>query len=207
MALSSQYYQNIGRIPEFFQRIKDAQAPDIVSQQLIKDWGFSSSNDRALIPMLKTLGFLSADGRPTQRYLHYRDNSESKRVMADALREAYSDIFLIKANPKQSDKEAIQGKFKSAHNASDLTSGLMTKTFFALLDLADLSASGPDSSALKTTAPPPEPPDAQEIGEQSRDPRIRFGGLNYNIQIHLPATKDIEVYNAIFKSLKEHLIE
>ncbi|MDD5149341.1 MAG: hypothetical protein PHC28_02520 [Flavobacterium sp.] len=32
-------------------------------------------------------------------------------------------------------------------------------------------------------------------------------GLHYNIQIHLPATKDVEVYNAIFKSLKEHLID
>jgi hypothetical protein len=31
-------------------------------------------------------------------------------------------------------------------------------------------------------------------------------GLHYNIQIHLPATKDIEVFNAIFKSLKEHLL-
>ena len=30
--------------------------------------------------------------------------------------------------------------------------------------------------------------------------------LRYNIEIHLPATKDIEVYNAIFKSLREHLI-
>lgn len=207
MALSSQYYQNIGRIPEFFRRIKDAQAPDIVSQQLIKDWGFSSSNDRALIPMLKTLGFLSADGRPTQRYLHYRDNSESRRVMADALREAYSDIFLIKANPKQSDKEAIQGKFKSAHNASDLTSGLMTKTFFALLELADLNASSTDSATPKTMTPATETPDTQENREQASDSRVRFGGLNYNIQIHLPATKDIEVYNAIFKSLKEHLIE
>jgi hypothetical protein len=25
-------------------------------------------------------------------------------------------------------------------------------------------------------------------------------------QIHLPATKDVEVFNAIFKSLKEHLL-
>jgi hypothetical protein len=33
----------------------------------------------------------------------------------------------------------------------------------------------------------------------------QLGGLHYNIQIHLPATKDIEVFNAIFKSLKEHL--
>ena len=32
-------------------------------------------------------------------------------------------------------------------------------------------------------------------------------GLHYNIQIHLPATKDVEVYNAIFKSLREHLLE
>jgi hypothetical protein len=32
-------------------------------------------------------------------------------------------------------------------------------------------------------------------------------GLHYNIQIHLPATKDVEVYNSIFKSLKEHLFE
>jgi hypothetical protein len=32
-------------------------------------------------------------------------------------------------------------------------------------------------------------------------------GLHYNIQIHLPATKDLEVYNAKFKSLKDHLID
>ena len=32
-------------------------------------------------------------------------------------------------------------------------------------------------------------------------------GLHYNIQVHLPATKDVEVYNAIFKSLKNHLLE
>jgi hypothetical protein len=30
--------------------------------------------------------------------------------------------------------------------------------------------------------------------------------LHYNIQIHLPATKDVEVFNAIFKSLREHLL-
>ena len=30
--------------------------------------------------------------------------------------------------------------------------------------------------------------------------------LHYDIQIHLPTTTDIAVYNAIFKSLKEHLL-
>lgn len=29
--------------------------------------------------------------------------------------------------------------------------------------------------------------------------------FHYNIQIHLPATTDISVFNAIFRSLKENL--
>jgi Family of unknown function (DUF5343) len=207
MALPSSYYQNIGRISEFFQRIKDANAPDIVSQQLIKDWGFASSNDRALIPLLKTLGFLSADGRPTQRYLHYRDNSESTKVMGEALREAYSDIFLIKANPKPSDKDAVQGKFKSVHNASDLTSNLMAKTFFALLELADLSQASQQAQRTEQKAHPHPTEKADALDQVPTDSKVRFAGLHYNIEIHLPATKDIEVYNSIFKALKEHLIE
>ena len=31
-------------------------------------------------------------------------------------------------------------------------------------------------------------------------------GFHYNIQIHFPATTDISVYNAIFKSLKDNLL-
>lgn len=206
MALPTIYYQNIGKVPEFFQRIRDANAPDIVSQQLIKDWGFSSSNDRALIPLLKALGFLTSDGRPTQRYLQFRDNSESRKVMGEALREAYADLFLIKANPKASDKEAIQGKFKSVHNASDLTASHMTKTFFALLDLADLTHQ-PQSSPVAVQPQPAAMPDTKTPDESHVHSKVKFAGLHYNIEIHLPATKDIEVYNSIFKSLKEHLIE
>ncbi|MNC36527.1 hypothetical protein D3C75_850510 [compost metagenome] len=31
--------------------------------------------------------------------------------------------------------------------------------------------------------------------------------LSYTINLNLPATKDIEVFNAIFKSLKQHLLD
>lgn len=31
--------------------------------------------------------------------------------------------------------------------------------------------------------------------------------FHYNIQIHLPATTDISVYNAIFKSIRENLFK
>ena len=60
--------------------------------------------------------------------------------MADAIREAYGDLFLIKEHPVEADKPAIQGKFKSFHNVSDNVASLMMKNFYALLELSDLSA-------------------------------------------------------------------
>lgn len=206
MALPNVYYQNLGKLPEFFQRIREAQAPSQVTQQIVKDWGFTSSNDRALIPLLKAIGFLTSDGQPTKLYIDYRDDHAARRVLGEALETSYIDIFNIRSKPKPADREAIQGKFKSTHNTSDLIAGLMAKTFFALLELSDIGTSSTrpslapvDSEIKPITSTEPDPTRAGG--------KVAFSGLHYNIQIHLPATKDVEVYNAIFKSLKEHLVE
>jgi hypothetical protein len=210
MALVSTYVNVTGRIPDLFAKIRDGQAPDQFSQQLLKDWGFQSSNDRAFLPLLKALGFLSPDGKPTAVYHTYRDHSRSKIVMAEALRNSYQDIFLIKEHPTKGDRDAIQGKFKSYHNVSDNVASLMTKTFMALLDLADLSAASARSTETNEVAQSQtgETDDQQELNQASqRKPRLHVPSLHYDIQIHLPATKDVEVYNAIFKSLKGHLLD
>lgn len=202
MALTNAYVLPVNRIPDLFGKIRDGQAPERFTHQLLKDWGFSSTNDRAFVPLLKELGFLTADGKPTPLYHDYRDHSRSKTVMGQALRVAYSDIFLIKEHPTASDRAAVEGKFKSFHNASENVAGLMAKTFFGLLALADLSKK--TGSVPTSTEPKQTPP---EQGQPAQPDGNIFGrtGLHYNIQIHLPATKDVEVYNAIFKSLREHL--
>src|SRR6185437_1087698 len=89
MALTDAYTLAPGRIPDLFNKIRDGQAPDQFTIQLLKDWGFTSSNDRASLPLLKALGFLSPDGKPTTTYHEYRDHSRSSAVMAQALRNAY----------------------------------------------------------------------------------------------------------------------
>jgi len=204
MALTNAYVLPVNRIPDLFRKIQDGQAPDRFTIQLLKDWGFNSTNDRAFIPLLKALGFLSADGKPSARYLDYRDHSRSKSILGQAIREAYSDIFLIKEHPSTADKTAIEGKFKSFHNASDNVAGLMAKTFFGLLALADIST----TSSRSTTSELPLPPIRIDEETPPKQPAASFPhGFHYNIQIHLPATKDVEVYNAIFKSLREHLID
>ena len=204
MALPKSYLQTVSRLPAFFEQLRGAQAPDIFSQQILKDWGYTSSNDRTFIPILKNLGFLSSDGKPTQRYSEYRDYTSSKRVMGDALKEAYSDIFLIKEYPTDSDRELVKGKFKSYHNASDNAANLMTNTFFALLDLAELKPAS-QSEKIKDEPQLTAKVDSPSNNKSSAIPVVN--GLHYNIQIHLPPTTDIEVYNAIFKSLKEHIFE
>lgn len=208
MGLTAKYSIASGRLPDLFAKIRDGQAPEQFNRQLLKDWGFTSSADRAAIPLLKELGFLSPDGKPTSRYHDYRDHSRSKAVMAQALRDAYGDLFLIKEHPSDADKEAILGKFRSFHNVSDNVAGWMTKTFFSLVALADFKTKGSPSKQ-------PEEPRADRA-DQSQDRKTTHNtddvrhvvtGLHYNIQIHLPATKDVEVYNSIFKSLREHLVE
>lgn len=208
MALPTTYTQAFTLLADFFSKIRDAQAPPKFTNQLLKDMGFESTNHRAFIPLLKSLSFLTADGTPTQRYHDYRNHSMSKKVMGKAIKEAYSDIFLIKANPTAADKPLIEGKFKSFHNASDVVAALMAKTFYALLDLADLT--NIDSIGTSSTLPNPpvdKLPTEDETEKQQKSKLHGTVGLHYNIQIHLPATKDLEVYNAIFKSLKDHLLE
>lgn len=211
MALPSDYLYVYGQLPQVFERIKQGQAPDKFTTQHLKDIGFTSTNHRAIIPLLKTLGFLTSEGTPTQRYHDYRNNALSKKILGKALKEAYSDIFKISSKPTENDKELIQGKFKSTHNTSDRNAELMTKTFFAILDLADIDSEPEEIKPPKEVEAKPsveiaKAKEEKEKGSSSKENKLT-PSLNYNIQIHLPATKDIEVYNSIFKSLKEHLID
>jgi hypothetical protein len=202
MPLTNAYVLPVTRIPEIFKKIQDGQALERLTNQLLKDWGFTSTNDRAFMPLLKALGFLTQDGKPTSRYLEYRDHSKSKQLLGQAVREAYADIFLIKEHPTSADRQAVEGKFKSFHNASDNVASLMAKTFYALLPLADLSSKAPVSPTLAQLTP-----EKTNVKIESTSKVVTSPSLHYNIQIHLPATKDVEVLNAIFKSLKEHLLE
>ena len=190
-------------------KIIEGTAPEKFTSEHLKKLGFASSNDRAIIPILKELKFLSEDSTPTKRYHDYRNEAKSKQVLGEALKEAYSDIFHLTEKPTQADKQAISGLFKSTHNVSEQIAGLMANTFLIFLSIADISNS-------KTTKNEPEKAknEPQETAKNDTKPETSdntkpskiIPNLRYNIEIHLPATKDIEVYNSIFKSLKEHLL-
>lgn len=193
------------------QKIIEGTAPDNFTTEHLKKIGFSSSNDRAVIGVLKDLEFLSDGGNPTQRYHDYRNASKSREVLGNALREAYSDIFHINENPSMADKPAITGLFKSTHNVSKQIAGFMSNTFLCLLGLADINSIPMNESVTDKKVDKIEPENT--LKKSTKEETLHYNkipivpNLRYNIEIHLPATKDIEVYNAIFKSLKSHLLD
>lgn len=213
MPLTNIYVQTPGQFAEFFRQIRQGQAPQRFTIQHLKDLGFTSSAHRAFIPLLKELGFLTPEGQPTPRYHEYRNEAQSRKVMGQALREAYGDLFVLRSRPTEADRPILEGKFKSAHNVSDRLGKLMGTTFYTLLSLADLDGAAlgaPTAGQPESKEPPARPDEPESIEKDEPARRSTQSGstsLHYNIQIHLPATKDIEVFNAIFRSLKEHLLE
>ena len=215
MALLNQSVQVYGQIPKFLETLRAGTAPSTFTRQFLKDIDFKSSNHHQFIPLLKGLGFLTADGTPTERYKQFLDGSRWKKVLAEAVREAYGDIFVIKAKPTNSDLQMIAGKFKSTYNLSDTAADRAARTFLALLNLSDHdtlygTSNSPEATSPSSNAPPPPPqpePQSETVKTSVPSSVAHDVGLHYNIQIHLPATKDIEVYNAIFKSLREHIID
>lgn len=126
--------------------------------------------------------------------------------MADALKSAYEDVFHIREIPTQSDRPAVEGLFKSKHNSTDKVAQLQAMTFYALLSLADMkSADAPPSASLPESALREEPLQSEQETPRASTSNVS-AELHYTIQIHLPATKDIEVFNAIFRSLRENLL-
>jgi hypothetical protein len=205
--LTNRYMTSVKNVGDILKRIREGTAPDKFTVAHLKSIGFKSSSDQGIIPVLKALGFLTDDGKPTKRYLDYRDSSRARVVMAEALREAYGELFHIKEKLAEADRPAVIGKLKSTHNVGDRVAEQQAMTFFALLKHADLDAvPGTPGPTQREKAEEPAPPPEERGGERVRVEHAHLGGLHYNIQVHLPATKDIEVFNAIFKSLKEHLL-
>lgn len=206
MATTKRYLASAKNLKDIFNKVQHGVPPEKFNNDHLKAIGFASSNDRAVVPLLKDLGFLTGDGTPTQRYRDYRDPARSRAVMAQALREAYPDLFVINEKLSKSDREAVKGRFKSLHDSSEAVAEAQTKTFYALLELADLAAAPgkPASAALEEIVAEPKGLDNEKTGGTPSG--LTSLPLTYRFEIQLPPTKDVEVFRAIFKALKEELI-
>lgn len=207
MALPSSYMTSTKRLPGILEAIQTAQAPEVFGQRFLESLEFKSKGDRLIIGVLKSLGFLDDGGRPQDRYYRFLDQAHADGVLAEAIRDAYADLFSVNVNAHKLSREELGGKFRtlSQGKLSENVVRLMVMTFQSLVAQADFAATplpemqdGVESAETLDEAPALEEP-IERRG-------AKLGGLVYNIQIVLPETRDAAVYDALFRSLKEHML-
>jgi hypothetical protein len=149
---------------------------------------------------------------PQQRYFDFLDRTRAKQVVAEGIREAFSELFSIniKANELSADDAKNKLRTLYAGKKTDLVIGNIAKTFSALCQYADFTQSNVEKPATPKTEtipteekPKDEKPAASTI--RSVEGTVRLDSLQYHINIVLPESRDQAVYDAIFKSLREHL--
>lgn len=215
MALPDKYTLKTSAIPEYFDAILGAEAPERFSYKFIQNLGFTTTTDRLLVGVLKELGFLDSDAVPTKRYYEFLDRSRSKQVLAEAIREVYADLFAINKTANEMNATEVKNKLITLYSGKKTKHliGRISKTFEALCEQADFSE-GVKKEGIKTTEKVSkvktkltnlDNQKAKDVGVPAAPGKISLDSLQYHISIVLPESRDQAVYDAIFKSLREHL--
>lgn len=210
MSLPKSYLTSTKRLQEILEAIQTAQAPDSFTTRFLEQLGFKSKGDRLIIGVLKDLGFLEESGAPTSRYYRFLDQSHSGTVLAEGVRDAWSDLFAININAHQLSKEEFIGKLKtlSQGQLTDRVLDCHYLTFTALVKSGDFTshvkapAQAAEESKPSSKSEPPSDPKPESIAVSGG----KIQGLVYNIQIVMPESRDPAVYDVLFRSLKEHLL-
>jgi hypothetical protein len=197
------YIISNNKIGPILTRIRSAAKPERFNRDTLQKWGFAASNDRAMVAVLRELGFLNEGGAPTQAYDRLRDPNDWPYVLAERMRDLYADLFAIDGEIQKAPDTEIRGAISRVTGKDDETVKRYYATFKTLAGLANFEAKPTRAGKEKVelSKEPAEKAPAHKIGSREE----RQTDFHYNIQIHLPVTTDVSVYNAIFKSLKENL--
>lgn len=195
------YVTTYGGITKALAAIKRAQTPERFTQDfLATKLGLKGGSQRPLIPFLKRIGFLASDGTPTSLYTRFRNQSQSGAAVAEGLRKGFDALYQLNEYVHEVGDAELKGIVLQATGLQEDSSQikLIIGSFKALREFANFD--GPTAVMADSDVSAPEAPE--------RPVTSLAGGLNlgYTINLHLPATSDIAVYNAIFKSLRDHLL-
>lgn len=210
MALPESYLVTTKNLKPIIDAVIGAQAPSKFTIAFIKNLGFKSNNDRLYLKLFKDLGLLDSTGVPTNKYFEFIDRTQTKQVLGELVMKAYEDLFALNKTAYKMSKNDVKNKFKTLTQGAktDNVLSLMANTFKALCEQSDFEKSA-------NIVPVGNDDNFEQVDDFANNQKQQLGEIinksittemHYNIQIHLPETKDIAVYDAIFKSLKEHLL-
>ena len=213
MAKNLPYVTSVSTLEKMLDKIIAASVPERFTQDFVSTkLSMKGGTARAIIPFIKKMGLVASDGSPTELYTEFRNHTKSGAAVAKALKNVYSVLYVMNEYAHDLKDNELQGLIVQATGA-EKDSAVVQKTlstFKLLKKLADFETELEEKEPEQEINPEIPPPQQIPIQTHVHQPPPSTGegiNLSYTINLNLPATSDIEVFNAIFKSLKEHLLQ
>lgn len=224
MADAPSYSTVPGRIPELLKKVRETGVPPKVTYEWLKAVGFTSSNDRSLVAVLRQIGFIDGSGAPTPAWREYR-GAEHRQVLGRAVALGYETLYATYPDAHNRSNADLSNFFSTKTSAGKQAVDKMVTTFKNLAKEADFSAGVPsarpasaDSSAGNGASGSPVPravAGAAGAGAAAGTSaevltRTHTGAgvtINVNVQLTLPETTDEKVFDAFFRAMRKHLID
>jgi len=204
VAANPPYLLSPGTLTKALEKIKVAATPPRFTQDFLNTkLKMKGGSANALIPFLKRVGFISTEGTPTSLYEQFRNPTQSGMAIAQALRRGYQGFYEVNEYVHDLSDEELKGLIVQVTGLerTDRVTSAIFGTFTALKVLASFDAPG-------TTERKAEAKERTLDREPTPGSLVSTGlSLSYTINLNLPATTNVEVFNAIFKSLKENLLK
>ncbi len=224
------YTSGQGALTQTFAQLRKG-APSKIDASYLQRFNIAPANESYILSILRFLGIIDEDGsRPdgTGDYLFGNDDA-FETGLEGAVRSAYSQLFDEMNDALQADRDTLIHWFRGADKTSALVGQRQATTFLTLAALAghgelpparangQKASAGAGSSARKPKAPSTKPvvkaetpsPDPAIHQDASAAGAASFGrdvGLSVRVEVNLPAGGDAATYDAIFASIKKHLM-
>lgn len=202
------YMPSAGTLPKVLDKIIEASVPESFNYDFLgTKLGFKGGNQRTFVSWAKKCDFLTSDGTPTSIYKNFRNPDSRGAAMAQALRIGYEELYTRNEYAHDlSDKDLKQLVCEITGKPHDnSTVSAIVSTYKNAKAYADFEAKSTKEVIKVEEKAKTSPSSEIALPQKSQHASLKLG-LNYTINLVLPKTDDPAIYDAIFKSLKENLL-
>jgi len=204
-------------------------APPKIDAGYLQRFNIAPANESYIISILRFIGLVDDDGARIESASNYlfENDDKFKAGLEKAVRKAYSQLFDEMTDAFSEETQNLVHWFRAADKTSELVGKRQASTFLTLGALAGygelpaVRVNGPKAAtskggASKKKAAAAESSSKEQIvhggvpkengaGARNSGPEGEFG-LSVKVEVNLPAGGDAATYDAIFASIKKHLM-
>jgi hypothetical protein len=216
-------------------QLRKGRFPSKVDASYLQRFKLAPSNESYVISILRFLGLIDEEGKSIEANTgyFYGDDASFQAGLESALRSSYSLLFDDMGDGAfDAENAALAQWFRVSEKTSELVGSRQASTFKTLAALAGhgeiraargitakaTAGNGSAAPAKKTAAKvaakaavtpkkdPDKPPADQGGGAAGKSNNGNELGLTIRVEVNLPPGGDADTYDAIFASIKKHLM-